>query len=146
MLRGRVSAKIDDKGRLKVPSAYRAFIETEWGTALYLTSLSPTGECVRLYPMKIWEAIEATLQKDRASLDTSRKAFELTTSYWGQMAELDAQGRVVLPPQLREAAGASADVEVLGLTTCLEVWNSDRLKLKVERVGLNDEHLAALGV
>ena len=145
MLRGRVSAKIDEKGRLKVPSAYRAFIETEWGTGLYITSLSSTGDCVRVYPMTVWEGIEATLRQ-LPSLNTSRKAFEITTSYWGQATELDAQGRVVIPPQLREAAGASADVEVIGLTNCLEVWNSDRLKLKVESVGLNDEHLAALGV
>ena len=145
MLRGRVSAKIDEKGRLKVPSAYRAIIETQWGTGLYLTSLSSTGDCVRVYPMKVWEGIEETLRQ-LPSLNTARKAFEMTTSYWGQVAELDAQGRVVIPPQLREAAGASADVEVIGLTNCLEVWNSDRLKLKVESVGLNDEHLSALGV
>lgn len=145
MLRGRASAKIDDKGRLKVPSAYRAFIEAEWGTALYLTSLSSTGDYVRVYPMKVWEAIEAEL-RERPSLNPARKAFEMTTSYWGQAAELDAQGRVVIPSQLREAAGTSADVEVLGLQNYLEVWNSDRLKLKVESTGLTDEHLATLGI
>jgi MraZ protein len=145
VLRGRVSAKIDDKGRLKVPSAYRAFIEAEWGTGLYLTSLSSSGDCVRVYPMKVWEGIEASL-REQPSLSPSRKAFEMTTSYWGQAAELDSQGRVVLPPQLREAAGASADVEVLGLQNCLEIWNSERLRLKVESSGLTDEHLATLGI
>lgn len=145
MLRGRVSAKIDDKGRLKVPSAFRAFIEAEWGTGLYLTSLSPTGDCVRLYPMKVWEDIEAGL-REKPSLSPARKAFEMTTAYWGQSAELDSQGRVVLPPQLREAAGAVADVEVLGLQNCLELWNSERLRLKVESSGLTDEHLADLGI
>lgn len=145
MLRGRVSAKIDDKGRLKVPSAFRAFIEAEWGTGLYLTSLSSSGECVRLYPIKVWEEIEAGL-RTRPSLNPARKAFEMTTSFWGQQAELDSQGRVVLPPQLRTAAGAVADVEVLGLQNCLEIWNSERLKLKVESTGLTDEHLETLGI
>ncbi len=145
MLRGRVSAKIDDKGRLKVPSAFRTFIEAEWGTALYLTSLSSSGECVRLYPIKVWEDIEERL-RSRPSLNPARKAFEMTTSYWGQQAELDSQGRVVLPPQLRTAAGAVGDVEVLGLQNCLEIWNSERLKLKVEGTGLTDEHLETLGI
>lgn len=145
VLRGRASAKIDDKGRLKVPSAFRTFIEAEWGTGLYLTSLSSTGDCVRVYPMKVWEGIEAGLRQ-LPQFHPARKAFEMTTSYWGQAAELDAQGRVVIPPHLREAAGASADVEVLGLQNCLEVWNSDRLKLKVESTGLTDEHLATLGI
>ncbi len=145
MLRGRASAKIDDKGRLKVPSGYRAIIEAEWGTGLYLTSLSSSGDSVRVYPMKVWESIEAGLRQ-LPSLHPARKAFELTTSYWGQVAELDAQGRVVIPPQLREAAGASADVEVIGLQNCLEVWNSDRLRLKVENVPLTDEHLVTLGI
>ncbi len=143
MLRGRASAKIDDKGRLKVPSAYRTAIEAEWGTELYLTSLSPTGDYVRLYPMKVWEDIEARL-RSLPSLHPARKAFEMTTSYWGQAVGLDSQGRVVIPPQLREAAEASADVEVLGFQSYLEVWNSERLKQKLSSDGLNPEHLVDL--
>ena len=64
----------------------------------------------------------------------------MTTSYWGQVAELDAQGRVVIPPHLREAAGASADVDVLGLQNCLEIWNSDRLRAQGQSRRTNDTH------
>ena len=148
MLRGRISARIDDKGRLKVPSAFRAFIEAEYGSALYLTSLSPAGEYVRLYPLSVWERVEEKL-RTLAQLHPSRKAFEMTTSYWGQPAEFDTQGRVVIPPALRESAAASADVEVLGMQTYLDLWNSDRLRLRVQTDGLNDTHLAdlsALGI
>jgi MraZ protein len=148
VLRGRISTRIDDKGRLKVPSAFRAHIEAEYGPALYLTSLSPTGEFVRLYPLKVWEAIEEKLRAV-PQMTRSRKSFEMTTSYWGQLAEFDTQGRVVIPPHLREAAGASAEVDVLGLQDCLDIWNSDRLRAKVLSDGLNDTHLsdlAALGI
>jgi MraZ protein len=82
-------------------------------------------------------------------MNPSRKAFEMTTSYWGQPAEFDAQGRVVIPLPLREAAGASAEVDVLGLQNYLDIWNSDRLRSKVQSDGLNDTHLtdlAALGI
>jgi MraZ protein len=98
--------------------------------------------------MRVWEDIEARL-RSLPSLHPARKAFEMTTSYWGQQAELDAQGRVVIPPQLREAAEASADVEVLGFQTYLEVWNSDRLRQKLSSDGLSSDHLAdlsALGI
>ena len=148
MLRGRISTRIDDKGRLKVPSAYRAYIEAEYGPELYLTSLSPTGEFVRLYPLKVWEAIEEKLRAV-PQMNPSRKAFEMTTSYWGQPAEFDGQGRIVIPPPLREAAAASAEVDVLGLQHYLDIWNSDRLRSKVLSDGLNDTHLtdlAALGI
>ncbi len=148
MLRGRISARIDDKGRLKVPSAFRALIEAEYGPALYLTSLSPDGEFVRLYPLKVWEGIEEKL-RSLPQLNQSRKAFEMTTSYWGQLAEFDTQGRVVIPPALRESAATSAEVDVLGLQTYLDIWNSDRLRSKVQGAGLNDTHLdelAALGI
>lgn len=148
MLRGRISTRIDDKGRLKVPSAYRAHIEAEYGPELYLTSLSPTGDYVRLYPLKVWEALEEKLRA-LAQMHPSRKAFEMTTSYWGQPAEFDTQGRIVIPPPLREAAGASAEVDVLGQQTYLDIWNSDRLRARVLSDGLNDTHLtdlAALGI
>ena len=143
MLRGRIPAKVDDKGRLKVPSAFRALIEAEYGPALYLTSLSPTGEFVRLYPLKVWEGVEEKL-RSLAQLNNARKSFEMTTSYWGQLAEFDTQGRVLIPPPLREAAGASADVDVLGMQTYLDIWNSDRLRAKVQTDGLTDTHLAEL--
>jgi MraZ protein len=148
VLRGRISARIDDKGRLKVPSAFRALIEAEYGSALYLTSLTPNGEFVRLYPLKVWEGIEEKL-RNLPLMHNARKSFEMTTSYWGQLTEFDTQGRVVIPPPLREAAGASADVDVLGMQTYLDVWNSDRLRTKVQTDGLNDTHLAdlaALGI
>lgn len=148
MLRGRISTKIDDKGRLKVPSAFRAHIEKEYGPELYLTSLSPTGEYVRLYPLKVWEAVEERLRAV-PHMHPSRKSFEMTTSYWGQLTEFDAQGRVVIPPYLRDAAAATADVDVIGLQNCLEIWNSDRLRSRVLSDGLNDTHLAdlsALGI
>lgn len=143
MLRGRIPARIDDKGRLKVPSAFRAHIEAEYGAALYLTSFSPAGEYVRLYPLAVWEGVEEKL-RSLPHLSPARKAFEMTTSYWGQPAEFDAQGRVVIPPPLREAAGASADVEVLGMQNYLDVWNSERLRAMVQGAGLNDSHLAEL--
>ena len=56
MFRGNAPARIDDKGRLKVPNAFRSLLETKYGRELFLTSLS--GEYVRIYPMPVWLEIE----------------------------------------------------------------------------------------
>ena len=61
MFWGSFSAKIDDKGRLKVPTAFRSVIEGRYGDLLFVTSLS--GESVRLYPMPVWTAVEEKLRK-----------------------------------------------------------------------------------
>ena len=56
MLRGNFSAKIDDKGRLKIPTAFRSLVAEKYGDSLYVTSV--TGESVRIYPMAVWAGIE----------------------------------------------------------------------------------------
>ena len=56
MLRGNLYTKIDDKGRLKIPTAFRALIAEKYGEALNVTSV--TGESVRIYPMPVWVRIE----------------------------------------------------------------------------------------
>ena len=69
MLRGNYAAKIDDKGRLKIPNAFRALVEEKHGTELFVTSL--TGESVRIYPMPVWLALEEQLAR---ALHASRPA------------------------------------------------------------------------
>ena len=62
MFRGSYSAKIDDKGRLKIPNAFKALVEDQHGaSSLYVTSV--TGESVRVYPMSVWIAVEQRLSR-----------------------------------------------------------------------------------
>ena len=58
-LRGNAPAKIDDKGRLKVPNGFRVLMQREYGRDVFVTSL--TGDSVRIYPMPVWQAIEQKL-------------------------------------------------------------------------------------
>jgi MraZ protein len=60
-LRGSSSARIDDKGRLKVPTSFRTVIRTQQGPDVFVTSL--TGECVRIYPMAAWLELEQNLTR-----------------------------------------------------------------------------------
>ena len=128
MLRGNYTARIDSKGRLKVPTLFRRYVEEKYGSALYLTSL--TGECVRIYPMPEWEAIEQRLSL-LPSMDPARRKFLDRTNYYGQQATIDAQGRLLIHPLLRRAAGVMGDVAVLGYLTYLEVWELDVFKARL---------------
>src|SRR5437763_9328639 len=128
MLRGNYTARIDSKGRLKVPTLFRRYVEEKYGSALYLTSL--TGECVRIYPMPEWESIEQRLSL-LPTMDPARRKFLDRTNYYGQQATIDAQGRLLIHPLLRKAAGVMGDVAVLGYLTYLEVWELDVFKARL---------------
>jgi len=141
VLRGNAPARIDDKGRLKVPTAFRTLLETKYGRELFLTSL--TGEYVRVYPMPVWLDIEEKLSQV-PSTHPARLRYLDRISYYGQPGELDTQGRIIIPVRLREAAMMSGDVDVLGLFNYLDVWNHDRLVSKLQRDPFTDDDARAL--
>jgi MraZ protein len=141
VFRGNAPARIDDKGRLKVPNAFRSLLETKYGRELFLTSL--TGEFVRIYPMPVWLDIEQKLGA-MPTTHPSRLRFLERVNYFGQPAELDAQGRVIIPLRLRDAATMAGDVDVLGQVTWLEVWNHDRFVAKMQRDPYTDDDARSL--
>ncbi|HEY3886733.1 MAG TPA: hypothetical protein VGL62_16080 [Vicinamibacterales bacterium] len=141
MLRGNYAARIDDKGRLKIPNAFRALVEEKHGSELFVTSL--TGEYVRVYPMPVWLALEERLAR-MPSTHPARLKYLDRANYFGQLGEIDAQGRVVIHQRLRESAGMSGDVDVLGQYDYLDVWNHERYVAKMQRDPFTDADAAAL--
>jgi MraZ protein len=141
VFRGNAPATIDAKGRLKVPNSFRTTLESQYGRELFLTSL--TGEYVRIYPMPVWLEIEQKLG-DMPSTHPARLRFLDRVNYFGQIGELDGQGRVVIPVRLRESATMAGDVDVLGQYNCLDVWNHDRFLTKLQREPFSDDDARAL--
>jgi MraZ protein len=141
VFRGNHTAKIDDKGRLKIPNAFRTLIEAEHGPELYVTSV--TGEEVRIYPMPVWLALEERIGR-MPSTHPARLRFFDRVNYFGQTAEIDAQGRVVLPTRLRESASMSGEVDVLGQYDHLDVWNHERFVARLNRDPYTDDDARAL--
>jgi MraZ protein len=141
VFRGHEQARIDDKGRLKVPNVFRTFLENKYGRELFLTSL--TGEYVRLYPMPVYIDLEEKLGK-MPSTHPSKEKYLDRLNFYGQVAELDTQGRVLVPARLRETATMSGDVDVLGQITRLDVWNHDRFLTKLQREPFTDDDARAL--
>jgi MraZ protein len=144
MFRGNIPAKIDDKGRLKVPMQFREELD---GGRCFITSFE--GDCVRVYPFKEWLRIEKKLAA-APSMNLSVQKIVDRVNYYGQEAQIDNQGRILIHPLLRDSASMNGDVAVLGKHTYLEVWN-DKLfverKLKGSPLTKDDfDALASLGI
>jgi len=135
-LRGNHPARIDEKGRIKIPNGFRLLIQSQYGEELFVTSVS--GEYVRLYPMAVWSEIERKLAQV-PSTNPSRQRFLDRVNFFGQAVAMDKQGRVVLPQMLRESAAMAGEVSVLGLQNHLEVWNKKRLQERFKKEPFTDE-------
>ena len=146
-LRGNAPATVDEKGRLKLPSTFKADLETfakgegEGSLRHYLTSLD--GKGARLYPLSVWEAIEARLAQVPATNPAKRRFLEVT-AYYGSEVEPDAQGRFVIPPILREAAQLTGELAILGQMDHLAIWNRGSFERRMAAEPLTTDDLAAL--
>ena len=141
VFRGSSPAKIDTKGRLKVPTDFRRHIEQQWGVELFVTSVD--GQSALLYPVPVWELIEEKLSA-MPSTNRTKAAYLERVSYYGQQTRLDAQGRLVIPPILREKAEISGEVVVSAHLDHLVVWNHDRFTQRLDDRPFTDEDFSVL--
>ena len=135
VLRGNYPAKVDDKGRVKIPAAFLEALR-EYGNKFYVTS--ENGDYVRVYPMKIWNEIEEKLAR-LSSHNRTKQKFLTRTNYYGQLVELDGQGRILVPSILRESAQMRGDVDVLGNLNYLQIWNHARFMDSLKASPITDE-------
>jgi MraZ protein len=132
---------MDAKGRLKIPTTFRAHLEERFGRLLYVTSVR--GDFVRIYPMPVWIQLEEKLSRLSVT-HPSRARFADRVSYYGQVSEIDGQGRVTIHARLREAADMRGEVDVFGQYTFLDVWNHERFVSRLEREPFSDDDARAL--
>jgi MraZ protein len=146
MLRGNYTARIDDKGRLKLPSHYRRYLAEKYGPELYVTSLN--GESTRIYPLPEWVAIEQRLALLPSFDPVKRKVLD-HANYYGKQVEFDNQGRVLLHPLVRKSSGIYGDVAVMGYLSYLEVWDLERFQARLAAnpfTGEDEAKLTLLGI
>jgi len=141
MLRGSASAKLDDKGRLKLPSAFRSVIEPKYGNEFFVSSIR--GESVRIYPLQVFAEFEQRLL-DSSTLHPAISKLRNSLNYFGQRAVMDPQGRILIHPLVRERASLDGEVAVLGQQTHLELWNRSVFEEKLNSDPLTDEELGLL--
>ena len=125
MFRGNYPTRVDEKGRLKVPAEFKRLIDEKYGAQFYITSLD--GRVAQIYPFEEWQRIEEKLAR-LSNFNPTKKKLLNRTNYYGQLVEMDAQGRVLVPALLRESAQIRGEVAVLGNLTYLEVRNMEAFR------------------
>jgi MraZ protein len=121
VFKGTYRHKIDPKGRLPVPAAFRKALGAAESGRLVVTLLD---QCLAAYPAQEWEKLETQLR----GLPAFSKQVKALTRMLASRAvdcELDVQGRVLLPASLRQAAGLGREAVVVGVLNRFEVWEPD---------------------
>jgi MraZ protein len=143
MFRGSAPTKIDDKGRLKIPSDFRRLVEERYGPDLFVTSV--LGDSALIYPLQVWEEIEQRLSA-LPSTDRTKVRYLERVNYYGQQVSLDVQGRILVPQILRESARMNGDVVVSGQLNHLVVWNHESFVKRLDDQPFTDEDFRALSL
>ena len=121
MFKGTYRHKIDPKGRVPVPAAFRRLLSEAGAQSLVVTLLD---QCLAAYPPAEWARLEAQLGALPAFSKPVKALTRLLTSR-AVDCELDVQGRILLPPALRQAAGLGRDAVLVGVVNRFEVWGPE---------------------
>ena len=123
MLSGHTSINLDAKGRLAIPTRYRSYLTESAGGKLCAT-VHP-DVCLMLYPIHEWTAVQRKVMK---LSNMNKKARDLQRLIIGYASELDmdANGRLLLPPSLREFAKLDKRVVLIGVGNKFEIWDEQR--------------------
>jgi MraZ protein len=121
--RGTFYHNIDTKGRLSIPSGFRLELQRRSDRAPILTNHL---ECLHLYPHEDWIDLEDRLGAV-ASMDPNAQRLARWMISGAVDAAIDNQGRILIPPFLRERAQLGREVAILGVGKRMEIWNRERL-------------------
>lgn len=122
MFRGLASINLDDKGRLAIPTKYRAELQECCESQLILTV--SLDRCLSLYPLPEWESLERQLAK-LPTLDKTAQAIRRLLIGHATECELDAQGRFLIPEPLRKKAGLEKRIAFVGQGSKFEIWDEE---------------------
>lgn len=138
VFRGTSALALDAKGRINVPVRHRDALVAASNGQLTLTR-HPEGYLL-VYPRPTWELVEAELMALKTASDGWRRIFLGSAVD----AEIDSASRLLIPPELRDAAGLSRDVLLIGTGRRLELWDKQRhdaVEARVVAAGMTEEVL-----
>ena len=122
MFKGRYLHTLDAKGRLSIPSRFRDVLAQHREETIILTSFD---NCLWGFPQDEWEQLEEKI-RGLSMLQKDVRTFVRVFFSGAQECPVDRQGRILIPPTLREEAGLEKDVVLLGLATRIEIWSKAR--------------------
>jgi MraZ protein len=117
--RGRFESKLDQKGRLLIPSAYRVHSQS----SIVITNSQYQGQrCLDVYSLKAWERLEKKIAR-MSQLKIEVQSFQRFYLASGQVVELDAHNRILIPQGLRAYAGLETTAQLVGMGQKFEIWS-----------------------
>jgi len=122
--RGGPVLTLDGKGRITVPSRWRELLMATVNGQMVVAKNA--DGCLGLYPLPVWEALEAQLLELSSENDPWRRFFIGSATE----VEIDASSRVLIPPELRAWAGLDKDVKFMGVGPHFELWDTSRYEAK----------------
>jgi len=134
---GSSAARFDKSGRIKIPEKFRLAIEEEYGKELFITSL--TDEAIQIYPLPVWNSLTGIAGEGAYHFRPSIRKLLIRVNSKGMKYRIDSKGRVLINQVLREKAKLEDEVEVIGLSNHLEIWNKTVLEEMLEEGPLTDE-------
>jgi MraZ protein len=140
MFRGRYPHTIDPKGRVSMPTAFRAELQEHEDRPPFVTNLS---RCLALFPQQRWLEFEERM----ASLSQVRpevQAFQRFLVSGAQECAIDRQGRILLPQHLRQHAGLEREVIIAGVGPRIEIWDRSRLDEEIRRVAERNDEISTV--
>ena len=135
MFRGIARLALDAKGRLAVPSRNRAALANDSGRIVITADPS---RCLLVYPVDAWEPIQARVMA-LSSFDERIRALQRLLVGYADDVDIDAAGRVLVPPPLREFASLAKDVVLVGQGQRLELWDAGAWDAQTARVTAFDD-------
>ena len=121
MFRGQFVHSIDQKGRVSVPARFREVLARLEDTRFILTP-APFDTCLHLHPLSAWEELEARVA-ELPRLDPNIVRFRRIYLSAAVECDLDKQGRVLVPPQLREHGALAGELLWAGMGRSVELWS-----------------------
>ena len=139
MFRGQYEHSIDDKGRLSIPAKLREALKQE--KKLVLTS---SDGYLTAYPLKTWRELEARIRSN-PTFKRDRRDFLRVVYSSAEDVEIDPQGRILLSQGLRQRAGITREVVIIGVMDEVEIWDKSRWLAKLSASPSSEELSAKLG-
>ncbi len=130
MFRGITSLNLDAKGRLAVPARYREALLQQSDGQLVIT-INHEQRCLWMYPLDVWEDIENKLVKLPSMSPVTQRLKRLLIGH-ATDCEVDGNGRVLVPPPLREYGELSKQIKLVGQGNKFEIWDEELWNAQTE--------------
>ncbi len=149
MFSGRFDHSIDEKGRVSIPARFREVLQRDGHDRLFITNFPFNGErCLALYPPSEWDNLNASL-KEKPRFDPRVQVFETLIIGGAHEVPVDRQGRILIPPKLRDYASLDREVTFSARQDHFQLWDKQVLEqvLKATEEQIKDpDFFAKLGL